>query len=196
MQSQSHYHSLSNNQNYVCREYDRYHTLVNDDPRPVKYRSMFLFDIPDGNYIEIEAYKRDFSLPETKVTVSSVYLDGHLSGTFDPNNKSDYIQGCVVQIYKNDEYNAAVFSRHNKTPCMFGVPSVNFAHRLLVLGKRPTHSGYSTMTLLEDENQKILYHTEKMRELHEEFQKYFDEQQTPRDVMNDILELILPHTYD
>jgi len=56
-QSLSHYHSLINNQNYICREFDSYGNLVNADPTPVKHKNSFLFDIPDGNYIEVVAYQ-------------------------------------------------------------------------------------------------------------------------------------------
>ena len=196
MQSQSHYHSLSNNQNYICREYDRFGKLVNDDPSPVKYSSMFLFDILDGNYIEVSAYQRDPSVPVQGVTVSSGSFEGYINETFETNNKSNHIKGSVARIYKNEKYNAVIFSRHNKIPCIFCVPNVNFKHPVLVRGKRPAQSGYSTMTLAEDENQKELYHKEKMRELHQEFKKYYAEKQIPQDVMQIILKLIIPHTYD
>ena len=35
-----------------------------------------------------------------------------------------------------------------------------------------------------------------MRELHEEFKKYYAEKQIGHDVMQIILKLIIPHTYD
>jgi len=195
MQSETHYHSLSNNQNYRCHEYNRFHKLVNDDPSPVKYKNMFLFDIPDGNYIEVVAYQRDPSVPLQQVTVRLGYFRGYLDETLQI-NKSNRIEGNVALIYKNDNYNEVIFSRHNKIPCIFCVPNANFKHPDLVRGKRPAQSGYSTMTLAEDENQKELYHKEKMRELHQEFKKYYAEKQIPTDVMQIILKLILPHTYD
>jgi len=153
MKSQSKYHSLLNNQNYICTEYDRRGRLVNNDPSPVKYENMFLFDIPDENYIKIVAYERDLSLPPRTVTVSSMYLDRHLHGTFITNNKSNRIKGNVARIYKNEKYNAVLFSRHNKLPCIFCVPDVDFTRPDLVRGKRLARDGYSTMTLSEDENQ-------------------------------------------
>ena len=52
----SHFHSLVNNQNYVCQEYDCEDLLVNKNPTPVKYGNMFLLDIPDGNNIDVVAY--------------------------------------------------------------------------------------------------------------------------------------------
>ena len=190
MQAESHYHSLSNNQNYICREYDRYGKLVNNDPSPVKINNMFIFDISDGNCIEVLAYQRDLSVPLRTVTVSSEYCDSNLEGTFNTSNKSDRIQGNVVRIYKNEKYNAVVFSRHNRVPCIFCVPSVDFTHPLLVLGKRPAQSGYSTMTPLEDENQKILYHEKKMIELHETFNEYEEAGKRPNNVMNIIRRII------
>jgi len=127
---------------------------------------MFLFDIPEGNYIEVVAYQRDLSVPIRHVTVSSENFDGYLDGTFETNNKSDHIQGNVARIYKNDNYNAVIFSRHRKIPCIFCVPNVE------------------------------LYHKEKMRELFKQFQKYYNKAQIPQDVMQIIQKLILPHTYD
>jgi len=156
---------------------------------------MFLFDIPDGNYIEVVAYQRDPSVPLQQVTVRLGYFRGYLDETLQI-NKSNRIEGNVALIYKNDNYNEVIFSRHNKIPCIFCVPNANFKHPDLVRGKRPAQSGYSTMTLAEDENQKELYHKEKMRELHQEFKKYYAEKQIPTDVMQIILKLILPHTYD
>jgi len=193
MQSETHYHSLSNNQNYKCREYDRFDKIVNDDPSPVKYKNMFLFDIPYGSYIEVVAYQRDLSAPQAVGRLG--HFTGYLDETFQI-NKSNRIEGNVARIYKNNYYNEVIFSRHNKIPCIFCVPNANFKHPDLVRGKRPAQSGYSTMTLAEDENQKELYHKEKMRELHEEFKKYYAEKQIPKDAMQIILKLILPHTYD
>jgi len=195
MQSQSHYHSLSNNQNYICREYDRFGKLVDDDPSPVKYENMFLFDIPYGNYIEVVAYQRDPSLPLQQVTARLGHFTGYLDETFQI-NKSNRIEGNVARIYKNNYYNKVIFSRHNKIPCIFCVPNVNFKHPDLVRGKRPAQSGYSTMTLAEDENQKELYHKEKMREMHEVLKKYWVEDKIPRDAWRLIQDLVLPHTYD
>jgi len=193
MQSETHYHSLSNNQNYKCREYDRFDKIVNDDPSPVKYKNMFLFDIPYGSYIEVVAYQRDLSAPQAVGRLG--HFTGYLDETFQI-NKSNLIEGNVARIYKNNYYNEVIFSRHNKIPCIFCVPNANFKHPDLVRGKRPAQSGYSTMTLAEDENQKELYHKKKMCEMHEVLKKYWVEDKIPHDAWRLIQALVLPYTYD
>jgi hypothetical protein len=144
---------------------------------------MFLFDIPDGNYIEVLAYERDSDLPEVKVTTSSMFttLDGH--GHFSQTCMSPHVLNNLPRIYKNEEYNAIVFSTHRGMPCIFAVPQVDFNDPVLALEKRPANGGYSTMTLAEDENEKELYHRKKMDELYSQVKEHFLAGRIPEDAM-------------
>jgi hypothetical protein len=125
-----------------------------------------------------------------------MYCNSFLQGSLFTNNKSNHIQGNCVKIYKNEEYNAVVFMRHKGIPCIFCVPDVNFAHPTLVLGKRPAKSGYSTMTLGEDEYQKKVYHKEQISKIHKQFIKQYRQEQTGKEVFQLFQNLILPLTYD
>jgi len=157
---------------------------------------MFLFDIADGNYIEVVAYQRDYDLPEMRVQVSSMCLDSSLHVSYDPYRKSAHVDEHSARIYKSDKYNAVVFSRHREMPCIFAVPRVNFNDPVLAREKRPANSGYSTMTLAEDEQQKKLYHRGKMDELHEKVKEQYAEGKITHETRQIFLKMILPNRHD
>jgi len=179
----SHFHSLINNQNYVCQEYDCNDLLVNKDPTPVKYGNMFLFDIPDGNYIDVVAYQRDIDLPHSNVKTSSMFVTLDGGESFSQNLVGPHVRTNNARIYKNEEYNAVVFSTHRGIPCIFAVPHVDFKNPVLEFEKRPATCGYSTMTLEEDEYEKELYHMKKMHELYTQVKNHFLAGNIPENVM-------------
>jgi len=102
------------------------------------------------------------------------------------------VEGDFTQIYKTDRDNAVIFSTHNGLPCIFAVSSMDFRRHHLVFEKRAKTCPCSTMTISEDEDQKKLYHKEKMSEIYDEFEKYYNDGKLSGDAIKIILRIILP----
>jgi len=187
MTMQYKYHSLQNNQEYNCSEHDKDGNLVSDDPIPVRYGNMFLFDISPGNFLQIRASRRDSSVDKGAVYMNSLHVDKDCEPSYQC-IKSKHVAENVVRIYKTDVCNAVVFSTFGGLACIFAVPQADFTLQHLIDGKRPV-VGYPIVS----EDHKEAYHQEKMREIHKQFEEYFEKGKIPADVMEIIRELIVPN---
>ena len=190
MTMQFNFHSLANNQDYSCIEYNNNDILVNENPSAVKNENMFLFDLGDNNnYIQIVGYQRDHRVDQKQVHSCPVHVDKSLRAPFNLDNKSEDIMGNFARIYKNKgQYNGVLFTTSPGLPCIFAIPET-----VKGLHKTPTDRGVSTMTLQEDEYQKELYHKGELHKIHEKLQQHHRDKNINDSTMNIIRRMILPN---
>ena len=184
-------YSLMNNQIYDCKEYKRFGNIVNSNPSPVKYQNMFLFDIPDGNFIEILSRQKDVTKPNLNVWKKYVHMDENLNCKWNDSG-SNVVQYNTFRIYKTGGKNAIIFSIHREIPCIFVVPQIDFSAKHWVFSDTEENCMCSTMTIAEDENQLEIFHAKKMREVHEEFKKCYKKDEISLDTLQIILRIIMP----